>query len=357
MLRVGGVPVPLTRLQPLGTRLFRWRVVLPLVAVLFGTYVGVLHPWLLTWGATQAEQQAALPGDEAPPSVYFTRAVTIDAPPAAVWPWLVQMGQDRAGFYSNTWLENLTGADIHNADALHPEWQQRALGDRVPLTRPDLLFGLGAWGHTDIVVLESERAVANITGRFVLQPVGDRGTRLLFREPLAAQGPVVTRLLAWDPAHFVMVRRMLEGVRERAEGRPLVPGAAQLGARIGWLLAGAAVLGAFAAHRRWWAWLALPAVVLTPPLLAAGDWDATLAGFLALGITLGGALAFGRRWWPAYVLLASAVLLVLLLAPDAYAAFGLLFVVLAAALVVAGVWPGLTLSMGQGRGRAEASRV
>ena len=346
--------MPLTRLEHVGTRLFRWRVVLPLVAVLFGSYLGVLHPWLLTWGATAAEQQLALPGDEADPSTYLTRAVTIDAPPAAVWPWLVQMGQDRAGFYSSTWLENLTGSDIHNADTLRPEWQQRALGDRVPLARPDLLFGLGAWGHTTIVVLEPERAVGNITGRFVLQPVGDDGTRLLFREPLAAQGPVVTRLLAWDAAHFVMVRRMLEGVRERAEGQPLVPGAVQLGARIGWLLAGAGVLGLFAAHRRWWAWLALPAVVLAPPLLASGDWDATLAGLLAVGITLGGALAFGRRWWPAYTLLASAVLLVLVLAPDAYAAFGLTFL-LAAVLALVVARPRLGVPGGLARARTRAA--
>lgn len=57
-----------------------------------------------------------LPGDSAPPSSYFTRAITIDAPPSAVWPWLLAIGQDRAGFLSNDYLENLTGADIHGRE-------------------------------------------------------------------------------------------------------------------------------------------------------------------------------------------------------------------------------------------------
>lgn len=311
-----------------------WRVVLPAVAVLWGVYLGVLYPWLVTWGATAEEQQLALPGDEAVPSAYFTRAITIDAPPSAVWPWIVQMGQDRAGFYSNTWLENLTGADIHNADTVHPEWQQRAIGDSIPLARPDLLFGLGAWGHTNIVLLEPQRAIGDIVGRFVLQPIGDHGTRLLFRESVAAQGPIVTRLLVWDPMHAVMVRRVLEGIKERAEGQPLVPGSVQRAARVGWLLAGVTVGGLFLSRRRSRPWLALPVLVVIPPFLASGDWDAALAGFLAVGITLGGVLAFGRRWWPAFLLIFAAVLLILLLAPDAYAAFGLVFVPAVALVLV-----------------------
>ncbi len=313
-------------------RVLRWRFVLPSIAVLWGVYLGVLHPWLMNWGATREEVQMALPGDDPAlgPDSYFTRAVTIDAPPSAVWPWLVQLGQDRAGFYSNTWLENLTGSDIHNADTLHLEWQHRAIGDNVSLARPDLLFGLGlrlGLGQTQIVLLEPQRVIGDIIGRFVLQPVGYGSTRLLVREPIASQGPIASRMLIWDPLHFVMVQRMLRGIQERAEGQPLVMIGLQLVARVGWMLAGAAVLGLFVSRRRWLPWLALPAVVLMPGLLASGDWDAALAGFLAIGVTLSGVLAFGRRWWPAFLLIAAAVLLVLMLAPDAYTAFGLAFVV------------------------------
>ena len=99
------------------------------------------------------------------------------------------MGQDRTGIHSNTWLENLFGGDIHNAGTIHPEWQHQALGDVVPLARPDLLFGIGAGGHTDIVLLQPNQAIGTIVGRFILQPIGDSGTRLLFRESLQTRGP------------------------------------------------------------------------------------------------------------------------------------------------------------------------
>src|SRR5712692_2308658 len=104
-------------------------IVLGALAALLALYVAVLHPWLMNWGATKAEQSMALPGDEAAasPGTSFTRAITIDAPTDKVWPWLLQIGQDRAGFYSNDWLENIIGDDIHNTDVIHPEWQQRQL--------------------------------------------------------------------------------------------------------------------------------------------------------------------------------------------------------------------------------------
>jgi hypothetical protein len=129
-----------------------------------------------------------------------------------------------------------------------------------------------------------------------------------------------------------MVRRMLEGIKERADAQPLVSGPVQVLARVGWLMASAGLLGVFVVHRRWWPWLAITGLALVPPLLATRDLDALLAGFLAIGITLAGTLAIGIRWWPAYLLVASAVLLVLLLAPDAYVAFGCMFMVLAAPL-------------------------
>jgi hypothetical protein len=96
-------------------------------------------------------------------------------------------------------------------------------------------------------------------------------------------------------------------------------------ARVGWLLAGLGVLALLASRRRWWRWLAGTIAILVPALVSTGDWDAAQAGFLAIGITVSGALVFGRRWWPAYLLIASAVLLGLILAPDAWTAFGLLF--------------------------------
>lgn len=309
---------------------------LPIVAILWGLYLGVLHPWLMNWGATPEEVAMPLPGDELSPGSCFTRGITIDAPPSAVWPWIVQMGQDRAGFYSNTWLENLTGSNIHNANAIHREWQDRAVGDRVPLARPDLLGGLLAGvSHTDIVALEPQRMIANIPGRFVLRSVDEHTTRLLVRESIESQGPAVSRWIAWDPMHFVMVQRMLRGIKERAEGRPLVSSRMMLAARVGWALAGVSLVAAFLARRRWWLWLTLPFVTVLAPLSATGDWDAALAGFLAAGITLVGALAFGRRWREPYLLLAACVLLVLLVVPEPYVAFGLTFDLIGMAVLAA----------------------
>src|SRR5664279_5205357 len=106
-------------------------------AAIIELYRGRLRPWMYTWGADDDEVVGALPGDElfvagAPRT---TRALTIGAPPKAVWPWLAQIGEDRAGFYSYSLLERLAGAKIHNADTVHKEWQDVRVGDTVWLAR------------------------------------------------------------------------------------------------------------------------------------------------------------------------------------------------------------------------------
>ena len=95
------------------------------------------------WGTTKEECRMTLPGDELirRPVVVTTEAVWIDAPAGAVWPWLVQMGQDRGGLYSYQTLENFVGLDYHNADRIHPEWQHLAPGDVLRLA-PKGWFGL-----------------------------------------------------------------------------------------------------------------------------------------------------------------------------------------------------------------------
>jgi len=301
--------------------------------VLWAVFVVGLHPWLMNWGATPEERAMVLPGDTAPPETYFTRAITIDAPTSAVWPWLLAIGQDRAGFLSNDYLENLTGADIHNADALRPEWQQRALGDRVPMGSPWQQAAGGDATLTTIHLLEPERAIADTPGRFVLLPQGNATTRLLLRESLDDPIRAGAAWIVWDPMHFVMEQRMLQGIKERAEARPVVPPVVQTAAHVGWAIAALALLGLFVSRRGWQRlWLALPIAIALPALLLTGDWNAALAGFLAVGITVSGFLAFGWRWLPPYLLVASGVALVLLLAPDSYAAFGLIFLFVAAGL-------------------------
>jgi hypothetical protein len=309
----------------------RWRIPpVLLLAIAIALYTAVLYPWFLHWGSTPLEQQMPLPVDSLlhNPAHRFTRAITIQAPPSAVWNWIVQMGQDRAGFYSNTWLENLACADIHNAGSLHPEWQHRALGDRVPLARPDLLGGyFGETAQTRIVALEPERMIANIPGPIVLLPLDGGGTRVLLREALPAS-PLArfAGALVWDPMHFVMQQRMLRGIRERAEGRPLVPPWLRAAARAGWALAGAGLVWILWPRRR--LWLAAPLLAAVPVLWTTGDVDAALAGLLAIGIPI----ALAPRWGLILVL-AIAVAFVLLVAPDPHTAFGALFLLAAPPLV------------------------
>src|SRR5262249_41118163 len=163
---------------------------------------------------------------------------TITAPASSVWPWLLAIGQDRAGFLSNDYLENLTGANIHNADTLRPEWRQRAVGDRIPMTNPGQQASFGSAQLTTIPNLEQERVIADTPGRFVLLTQGDSSTRLLLRESLDDPLRAGVTWMLWDPVHFVMERRMLEGLKERAEGQPLVAPVVQAAAHLGWALAG-----------------------------------------------------------------------------------------------------------------------
>lgn len=85
-------------------------------------YVALVRPWHLSWGATEEEVRRELPGDDVVPeaSNFSTRAITIEAPAEDVWPWLVQIGWNRGGFYSYNWVENLMGGDLHNAELIHP---------------------------------------------------------------------------------------------------------------------------------------------------------------------------------------------------------------------------------------------
>ena len=206
-------------------------------AALYGAYVAFVRPWHLRWGAADAEVERALPGDElvADPRLSATRAITIAAPPDGVWPWIVQIGQMRGGFYSYDWLEILLGLGIESTDRIVPELQRLEVGDRVPLSQvsamtvaaiePGRSLVLRARMHplTARAVAPGDRhAGTYVDGSwaFVLEPIGERTARLIVRfradyRPLVLGGLFVHGLL--EPAHFVMERRMLQGIRERAE--------------------------------------------------------------------------------------------------------------------------------------------
>ena len=194
-------------------------------AVLYMAAATALWPWHRTWGTTEVERVMRLPGDAVirDPAHELMHAVTIDAPPEAVWPWLAQIGQDRAGFYSYDWLERLFFADVHNANELRPEWQHRASGEFVRATQPGYLGGLfGANVGWRISQLDPPTAmVLENWGAFVLQPTADGRTRLLIRSAMG--GPDVPvwgaglTFALFELPHFIMQRKMMLGIKERAE--------------------------------------------------------------------------------------------------------------------------------------------
>ena len=186
------------------------------------------RPWYMHWGTSRDERDIPLPGDSlvAVANYRSDHAITIRAPADSVWPWLAQLGQDHGGFYSYDRLERLFGDDVHNADRIHPEWQTVQPGDLVRAVQPDYLGGrLGSdVGWLVAEVVPGRALVLQGWGAFVVRPIDSATTRLHIRirgdgEPRflsAAVGPL--GLLVFEPAHFIMERKMLLGIRARAEG-------------------------------------------------------------------------------------------------------------------------------------------
>lgn len=189
----------------------------------------LLRPWYSTWGTTDAELTAPLPGDDLVPKArtQWTNAVTIDAPPEAVWPWLVQMGVDRAGLYTYTWIENgLLRLGVTNADRIVPEWQHLAVGDIIAYTPEE--YPTGRTGPY-VATLEPNRALVLCNGKqgepcpgtmqIVLNSQPDGATRLIVRNRSSADTPLLATLpdRILEPGYFVMQRGMMLGIKERAE--------------------------------------------------------------------------------------------------------------------------------------------
>lgn len=188
----------------------------------------LLRPLYARWGASDDEVAAAMPGDAivSTPTLQSTRAIDIAAAVADVWPWLLQLGYGRGGLYSYEGLENLIGCDMVNADTILPEHQHLAPGDRVRMGPP----GYPSFRVVDLVpaahlVLQAcdpkTDAPGDMTWVFALRPT-DTGARLLVRGRLRYE-PDALHVMTWrvvtDPIWFVMERRMMIGIRDRAEGR------------------------------------------------------------------------------------------------------------------------------------------
>jgi hypothetical protein len=196
------------------------------LALLGAGYWFVLRPRLLDWGTTPDEAARTLPGDDllADPDGESTMAISIEAPPEDVWPWLRQLGQEQGGFYSYEWAENLVGLDIHNADEIVPEYQDLAVGDTVRLARadrfPDTRLEVAALTPARSLVLRTPDDPPWWVWAFVLDPVDETTTRLVVRSRIRLPQNPAVRLASGgvlDPVTFVMTRGMLRGIRSRVE--------------------------------------------------------------------------------------------------------------------------------------------
>ena len=180
----------------------------------------LLRQPMLTWGATTAEAARAMPGDDLVPDadLVATRAITIAATVEQVWPWLVQIGIGRAGGYTYDWLERLADLDVTSADRIVEELQHLDVGDVIPVDNDG--SGLRVMLIDPPHVLATRNDEGTWSWTWVLDPLMDQ-TRLVSRTRMASTSPAnraATELLLL-PASLVMERKMLLGLRERAERR------------------------------------------------------------------------------------------------------------------------------------------
>jgi hypothetical protein len=215
----------------------RWTRPLAAAGAVLCAYRFLVRPKLVRWGATDDEVTAPFPGADIVPDGRrtATMAVTLDAPPSDVWPWLVQMGCDRAGWYSWDRLDN---AGRRSADQIHGDWQQIAVGDRRP-SSPDGEYWF------EVAALESERFLAlraplnlaragrpfdpagprpriysDSTWCFLLAELPGQKTRLVVSGYAASRPRLLTRAidsLIWEPAHWIMQSRQFGNLRRRVE--------------------------------------------------------------------------------------------------------------------------------------------
>lgn len=235
-------------------RIKRFFIGLALVIVLLTAGFAITLSLIHTAGATAAEVQRTYPGDDilTHPVVAWTHAVTIRAAPEKVWPWIIQIGDTRGGFYSYTYVENLIAQkDLYkNADQIHPEWQNPSVGQGI-------IFDMLA-----IQKVEAGRymlATDNVpdlgwTWLWWLEPQANGNTRLIIRMRIQADTPMPQVLMSLvDLGGYVMEKGMIDGIKTRAEGF-IPPAYTQVGGIVVWvltLLVGLACAGLFIFLDQW----------------------------------------------------------------------------------------------------------
>ena len=195
--------------------------VIAALAVIILYYLFIIYPWSKRWGATDAEVQSDMLGDDIVkhPQSVTTRAITIRAPVTIVWPWLIQMGYQRGGMYSYDWIDRLLGIlDRPSANRIIPEFQHLEVGDVIPM---------GAGPSWPVKAIESNRSLlldirdkgVHITWSFLLEEFDTSSTRLILRirSYLAMSLFLFVTLPIMIPGDFIMTRKYLLGLKRRAE--------------------------------------------------------------------------------------------------------------------------------------------
>jgi hypothetical protein len=205
--------------------------VLAIIGVLSVCAIIALLPWMDHWGATDEEITASYSGDELVqnPRLLYTRAVTIQALPEQIYPWIVQLGADKGGMYSYTWLEALIQCPQTNSDHIHEEWQDLKLGDKVQMcpdpNNPPAYEVAKIEPNRAIVFGHQEDGIWSDVWQFILVPQPDNTTRLVVRSRSSLEGWI------WEmirPGEFVMGQRMMRTIKELAESTEFLPAALNL---------------------------------------------------------------------------------------------------------------------------------
>ncbi len=194
------------------------RLLLALAIFLTG-YLLIYRPQQLRWGASDEEVARAMPGDEVQPQPVFnaTRAITIQARPEQIWPWLIQIGYRRAGWYGYDWIDN---DGVESADRIVPQLQHMQVGDPVPIWWGNN-FRVAAVEPNRYLVWVSRSGSGHDSWALALYPVDASHTRLIWRmrdAPYLWTSPYIVPQLFSDLSDLIAVRQNMLGIKERAEG-------------------------------------------------------------------------------------------------------------------------------------------
>jgi hypothetical protein len=189
-----------------------------LLAAASCAYLLLLRRWHLRWGATDEEIQRPLLADELVPHPHLetTRAITIEAPPEAVWPWLVQMGYQRGGWYSYDWLDNL---GVPSARRIIPELQNLKVGDKLAPVEGGFIVATLEPPRAMVLMSRNDVGRIGMSWTFLLEPLEKGRCRLIERVRGVYDFNLMGLLmyLAVEPADFIMMRKHLLNLKRRAE--------------------------------------------------------------------------------------------------------------------------------------------